>query len=129
MDPGLLEAAREFFANRQPPAAGGWRPQCVICLNAHKLAIEEVKDKLVKGGLELGSPEFVEKMQEAARFGQAMMANPMALQGMNGDKPDIIPGVRPADIIIGGTGVCAYCYVPQKQTSLLAAPGGWTPGR
>jgi hypothetical protein len=126
--PELVQAARDMFSQRQqaPPP---WRPQCVICLNGHKLAIETVKDKLVASGLAIGSPEFIEQIRQAAQAGQMLMMNPMALQGMNGTRPDIIPAVRLADVMIGGSGVCAYCYVPQKQTSLLTAPGGWVPGR
>ncbi len=65
----------------------------------------------------------------AAQAGQQLVRNPLAGQGMNGTSPDIIPAIRPADTMAGGTALCAVCFVPQRQTSLLAATPGWAPGR
>lgn len=96
-------------------AQGGWRPACVSCFNEHKLAIMRVSQKLVKADVQPGTPEFAQAVQQAAQIGQVLMNNPMALQGLNGTKPDIIPAVRPADVLVGGNGVCGVCFQPQEE--------------
>jgi hypothetical protein len=109
-------------------AVAGWRPACASCINNHKLAIVEVAQKLQKAGLAMGSPEFGQRMQQAVALGQMLMQNPLALQGMNGTKPDVIPAVRPADTFIGGNAVCGICFVVSKRSSLALAPANWHPG-
>jgi hypothetical protein len=109
-------------------ASQGWRPGCTNCTNNHKLAIMELTQKLGQRGMSPGSPEFAEQMQYAIQVGQAFAQNPLAFQSMNGDMPDMIPPIRGADIMVGGTGFCIFCFTPQKQTSLAIAPSGWHPG-
>lgn len=126
VSPELVEAAQQLAARMQPPAMMGWRPACAFCANGHKLAIGEMTQKLSNMGVSPGSPEFQQAMQAAAQAGAMLAQNPQA-PGMNGQKPDMIPPVRGADLIVNGTGLCILCFVPGKQTSLLAAPAGWTP--
>jgi len=126
-DDALIGAARQYFAGRGGQQPQGWRPACTLCLNGHKLAIAELTQKLGRNGLFPGSQEFMQAIQAAARAGQAYAQDPIGATGLNGDRPDMIPPVRPADVFAGGTSYCAVCFVPQKQTSLLAAPSGWTP--
>lgn len=126
--PELVEAAQALAQRMQAPVMQGWRPACTFCANGHKLAIGEMTQKLMNKGVSPGSPEFQQAMQAAAQAGMMFAQNPQA-PGMNGQHPDMIPPVRPADLIVNGTTLCILCFTPQKQTSLLAAPAGWSPGR
>jgi len=121
------EEVMKAFRMANQPQPQGWRPACTLCLNGHKLAIAELTQKLGRAGLQPGSQEFMQAIQAAAQAGQAYAQDPIGATGLNGDRPDMIPPVRPADVFAGGTSYCAVCFVPQKQTSLLAAPSGWTP--
>lgn len=119
-DPGAAGA----IDLRQMLQAQGWRPVCVNCLNNHKLAISRISKKLVAAGVQPGNPQFQEALQESAQWGQIIAQNPMALQGMNGQEPDIIPVVRPADVFVNGNSVCAFCFMPQEQIGgSLLLPG------
>ena len=124
------EQQAELAMAMQRMMGGGqsWRPACLVCLNNHKIAIAEISGKLASRGIAPGTPEFVEAMQAAAQAGQMLAQNPMAVLGQNGSKPDVIPPVRQADVFVNGNTLCAVCFVPQKQTSLLAAGPGWRPG-
>jgi hypothetical protein len=122
------DLSERVAAMLQQRAEGPWRPGCASCINNHKLAIFEVAEKLKKAGLVMGSPEFGQRMQQAVALGQMLMQNPLALQGMNGTKPDVIPAVRPADTFIGGNAVCGICFVVSKRSSLALAPANWHPG-
>jgi hypothetical protein len=116
----------EAMAARQPQ---GWRPACVNCLNGHKIAVAEFVKKMQGLGMQVGDPRFSEALNAARHAGMIFAQNPMAAIGQNGTKPDMIPPIRPADTIVNGSAVCMVCFMPQKQTNLLIAPGGWTPGR
>jgi hypothetical protein len=106
-----------------------WRPGCAKCLNGHKIAMIELSQKLNQAGLQTGSQEFMQALQAAAQAGAMFAQNPMMAMGQNGTKPDMIPPVRGADTIANGNAMCALCFMPGKETNLLLAPGGWTPGR
>jgi hypothetical protein len=132
--PGSEESAAVAMAQMRQAAmarqaAMPWRPACVNCLNGHKLAIAELVKKLNSRGLQVGDPQFQQAMQAAQQAGAMFAQNPMMAIGQNGSKPDMIPPVRPMDTIVNGNAVCALCFQPQQHTSLLIAPGGWTPGR
>ena len=116
-------ASMQFPEAQQPPP--GWRPWCASCANNQKVAVIELASKLQGLGLAEGSQEFAQVMQKAAMAGQAV-ARGQAI-GMNGTKPDLIPPVNQADVMVGGTGLCLGCLPAQKQTSLLVGTPGWPP--
>lgn len=109
-------------------APQAWRPGCINCANNHKLATAELIERLGKQGLRMGDPEFMQRVRQALQVGQLFAQNPLAFEGMNGTTPEMIPPVRPADLLVSGNGVCLICFVPQKQTTLSIAPAGWHPG-
>jgi len=134
MDEEQLNQLREAMRVQVGMGMGqpqGWRPGCVLCLNGHKLAIIELSRKLQGQGLVPGTQEFSQTMQAAAQAGAMFAQNPMA-PGFNGDKPDMIPPVRQADVIVNGTSCCVICFMPQKATSIIPAGSGggnlWRPG-
>lgn len=117
----------------QGPAAQSWRPACTLCLNGHKIAIAELSQKLGRMGLAPGTAEYMNAMQAAAQAGAQYGQNPMTAMGQNGAKPDMIPPVRSADVIVNGTSCCMVCFVPQKSTSIIPVSGSgggslWRPG-
>lgn len=127
----LTEAVQEF-RQMMPADQGGWRPACANCLNYHKLGIMAVSAKLMKAGIQPGSPKFGQAMHQAVQMGQVLMHNPIALQGLNGAKPDVIPAVRPADTMVNGNAVCAVCFQPQEQQpgqGLVVAQASFNPSQ
>jgi len=123
----LARMAAMMANQMNQPAQSGWRPGCASCLNGHKLAIGELTAKLNGMGLSVSDPAFMQAFQAARQAGMMFAQNPMAAIGQNGTKPDMIPPIRAADVMVGGTSLCMICYMPQKQTSLLLPGAGWTP--
>jgi hypothetical protein len=122
----LIEAARNQFAGRST-VQEQWRAACAQCLNTHKLAIMGVSAKLTKAGIQPGSEEFGQLMNQAVAMGKMLAQNPFALRGLNGTKPDVIPIVRPHDTMVGGTYLCAICFQasapdPSQSQSGLIVP-------
>lgn len=126
--PQMAERLVQMMGAGQQPQAQTWRPACVSCLNGHKVAIADLTKKLNGQGLQIGDPQFMEAINQARQVGMMLAQNPMAAQGLNGARPDVIPPIRGADTLVNGNAVCMICFQPQKQTSLLIAPGSWTPG-
>lgn len=127
---GAARLAERMMANqRMQQAQQPWRPGCANCLNGHKIAMIELSQKLNRMGIPTGSQEFMQALQAAAQAGAMFAQNPAMAMGQNGTKPDMIPPVRGADTIANGNAMCAFCFMPGKETNLLLAPGGWTPGR
>ncbi len=124
-----LQQAMQRAQNQFPPQPQAWRPACANCLNGNKVAIGDLVKKLNSQGLQIGDPRFQQAVQEAQQAGAQFAQNPMMAMGQNGTRPDMIPPVRPADTLAGGTALCAVCFQPQRQTSLAIATGGWTPGQ
>jgi hypothetical protein len=121
----------QAFQRMMVPAPQAWRPACVSCLNAHKIAIMEVAGKLKARNILPGTDEFSQAMGEAAQAGAILANNPAEVLGQNGARPDVIPPVREADVLVNGNSVCVVCFQPapnQGGGRLLAAgpglPGG-----
>lgn len=122
-DEQRAQMAAAFQQMMTPPQA--WRPACAPCLSNHKIAIAEVSGKLKANGIVPGTPEFIQAMQDALRAGSILAQDPTAVLGNNGSKPDVIPPVREADVLVNGNSVCLLCFQPApRQTGLLAAGPG-----
>lgn len=97
---------------------------CVACLNTQKLMVAEMTQALEKGGIRQGTEEYGQAIGAALQLGQMVAMNPGMLAELpDGQKPPMIPPVRNATVMVQGTSLCAHCYVPQKQTSLVVASG------
>jgi hypothetical protein len=104
----------------------GWRPACCQCANNHKLAIGELQKKLALSGVSPEHPEFLPRMQQAAKVGEALAQNPQL--AMSGQVPDHIPPIRPADLLVNGSSLCVVCFIPARPTGLMAASSPLVPG-
>jgi hypothetical protein len=147
--PGFLKTAEEKFRERQDERDGeptpeqvramaqeiaaarhqamSWRPACTPCVHANKLAAMKLSVVLVERGLKEGSPEWMGELHAATLAGQ------QAYQEGKDLPEGALPPVKPADMLIGGTGCCVGCFqaAPEPPDSngqqMPAMPG--IPGR
>lgn len=135
--PGFLKGADEKFRERQEARAAreadeptedqvramakqiaaaravqqSWRPACTMCVNVNKLALAGLSAKMAEDGIKEGSPEWMDRANLATIEGQKAYQEGRELP------EGALPPVRPADIMVAGTGLCMYCFQPTRPPS------------